>query len=139
MPFSSTQGVVLQKPCKPGETINRKFCRDLVFSEVKYFYKKAQLNAGMRGIKLLHDNAPVHKMHLVQEYLSKENTETLQLPAHLPGLTVCDFFLLPHLKKCLIGRILKSWSALKTAVFQCLACLLRRHIDEHSYNGFGEQ
>ena len=75
----------------------------------------------MGRIKLLHDNAPAHKSHLVQEYLAKENAETLPHPAYSLDLAPYDLFLFPHLKKYLARRSFKSRSALGTAVFQCLA------------------
>ena len=55
-------------------------------SWVKKFYEKAGLNTGLRGIKHLHDDAPCHESHFVQEYLAKENIETLPHP--LPPLTL---------------------------------------------------
>ena len=116
-----SKGVVLKKPCKPGEMITRKFYRDSVLSAAKNFYKKVWSSAGMGRIKLLHDNAPAHKSHLMQEYLAKENAETLPHPAYSLDLAPYDLFLFPHLKKYLARRSFKSRSALGTAVFQCLA------------------
>lgn len=51
--FFNSKGLVLQKPCKPGETITRKFDSDSVLSRVKNFNKKARPNTGIRGIKLV--------------------------------------------------------------------------------------
>lgn len=128
--FFNTKGIVLQKPCKAGETINAKYYRDSVLAEVKHFYKKTRPKTGMRGIKILHDNAPAHKSKLVQEYLTQENVETLPHPAYSPDLAPCDFFLFPRLKKCLAGRSFSNRSALGTAVFQCLS-----HIPQSDYRG----
>lgn len=126
--FFNTKGIVLQKPCKQGETITGKFYRDSVLSDIKKFYATSRPTAGMRGIKILHDNAPAHKSRLVQEYLAAENIHTLPHPAYSPDLAPCDFYLFPHLKKSLAGRSFKSRSALGTAVFQCLS-----HIPKEDY------
>ena len=83
--FCNSKGDVLQKPCKSGESTG-KFYRDSVLSWVKKFYEKAGLNTGLRGIIHLHDDAPSHESHFVQEYLAKENIETLPHP--LPPLTL---------------------------------------------------
>ena len=73
----------MQKCCKPGETITGEFYGDSVLSEVKNVHKKARSNAEIRGIKLLHDNAPSHYSSPVQEYLAKEGTETFATPCIL--------------------------------------------------------
>ena len=49
-------------------------------------------------------------------------------PAYLPDLALYDFFLFPHLNKCLAGRSFKSWSVLDTADFLCLM-----HIAKEGY------
>ena len=126
--FFSLKEDVRQKSCKPREMITRKFYRDSVLSAAKNFYKKVWSSAGMGRIKLLHDNAPAHKSHLVQEYLAKENAETLPHPAYSLDLAPYDLFLFPHLKKYRARRSFKSRSALGTAVFQYLM-----HIPQEAY------
>ena len=76
---------------------------ETVLSELNKYYNKARPTSGMRGIKLLHDNAPAHKSKLVQEYLSKENIQTLPHPPYSPDLAPCDFVLFPLSKKGMSG------------------------------------
>ena len=123
--FFNTKGIVLQKPCKRGQTVTGKFYRDSVLSDLKKHYAATRPNTGMRGIKILHDNAPAHKSKLVKEYLAAENIDTLPHPPYSPDLAPCDFYLFPLLKKTLVGRTFKSRTALGSAVFQCLSRLPR--------------
>ena len=82
----------------------------------------------MRGIKLLHENAPVHCSKLVQTYLQEQKIETLPHPRHSPVLALCDFFLFLYLKKQLAGRRFHSRAALGLAVFQCLNRLSKKDL-----------
>ena len=117
--FYNTTGIVFQKPREQNKSITGRYYRDVVLADLKRFYETARPASGMRGIKLLHDNAPAHKAKLVQEYLEAENIETLPHPPYSPDLAPCDFFLFPHLKRCLAGRRFSNRSALGTAVYQC--------------------
>ena len=73
-------------------------------------------------------------MHLLtrcipcKSILQKRTLKLLPIPAYSRNLALWDFFLFPHLEKCPTGRSFKGWSALRTAVFQCLA-----HIPMESY------
>ena len=87
------------------------------------FYNRVRPNTGMRGIELLHDNAPAHRCNLAQEYLVDENTETLSHPPYSPDFAPCNFFLFPHLKKkksCWAKIPLKIIPPFSSAIFQCL-------------------
>ena len=77
----------------------------------KLLLLKSSTNLGQCGIKLLHDNAPAHKSKLVQEYLSKENTQTLPHTLSNPRvLHHVIFFLFPHLQKSLSGMYRTKYS-----------------------------
>ena len=56
---------------------------------------------GVRGLKLLHDNAPAHCSAVVQDYLKTRGFETLSHPAYSPDLAPCDFWLNPVIKSTL--------------------------------------
>jgi hypothetical protein len=83
---------------------------------------------GFKGIKLLHDNAPVHKAKATQDYLQRHKVVELPYPAYTPDLASCDFLLFPEFKEALSGRRFLSRSALGSAVFQYL-----RTIPKQSY------
>ena len=59
--FFDSKGPVLQIPVLKGSSITGKFYRESVLTQLVDFYQKRRLHAGVRGIKLLHDNAPAHK------------------------------------------------------------------------------
>ncbi|CAK9833986.1 Protein GVQW3 [Anthophora retusa] len=52
---------------------------------------------------LHHDNAPAHNAILIREFLTKNNTNTIQQPSNSPDLAPRDFFLFNRLKKPLRG------------------------------------
>ena len=109
---------MLQKPYEQGKSITGQYYGHRVLSDINRFYRATRQATVMRGIKILHDNAPAHRSHVVQEYLQEENIQTLPHPPYSPDLAPCDFFLFPQ--KCLARRRFHCRAALRTAVFQCL-------------------
>ena len=91
-----------------------------IHSKVKALYEKPRPATGLRGLCLIHDNAPAHKCVLVQDFLKEEKVVLLSHLPYLPDLSPCDFFLFPLLKKTLSGRRYESRSALGSAIYQCL-------------------
>jgi len=47
---------------------------------------------------LHHDNAPIHTLIAVREFLAQNNITTLPHPPYSPDLALCGFFLFPKLK-----------------------------------------
>ena len=58
--FSDSKGPVLQIPVPKGSSVTGKFYRESVLTQLVDFYQKRRLRTGVRGIKLLHNNAPAH-------------------------------------------------------------------------------
>ena len=83
-------------------------------------YEKHRPVTGLRGLWLIHGNAPAHKCVLVQDVLKEEKVVQLSHPSYSPDLSTCDFLLFPLLKKTLSGHRYESWSALGSAIYQCL-------------------
>ena len=108
--FFSSRGFVLPKhvmrrSASLGNTSESlRLLRSTVFTREKQTNKP---KTGLRGIKLLHDHAPVDKYKLVRKYLGNDNVETLPHSPYSPHFAPCDFFFFPHLKKCLSGKFLK--------------------------------
>ena len=75
-----------------------------IHSKVKAHYEKRRPATGLRGLCLIHDNAPAHKCVLVHDCLKEEMVVQLSHPPYLPDLSPCDFFLFPLLKKTLSSR-----------------------------------
>ena len=67
--FFDLKGPVLQIPVPKGSSVGGKFYRESVLTQLVDFYQKRRPRTGVRGIKLLHDNAPALKSATVQEYL----------------------------------------------------------------------
>ena len=74
---------------------------------------------GVRGLKLVHDNAPAHCSSVVQDYLKTQGFKILPHPAYSPDLAPCDFWLNPVVKKCLGRRKFETHTAVGRALFQC--------------------
>ena len=68
--FFDSKGPVLQIPVPKGSSVTGKFDRENVLIQLVDFYQKRRPRTSVRGIKLLHDNAPAHKSATVQEYLN---------------------------------------------------------------------
>ena len=52
--------------------------------------------------------------------VASEKVKVLNYPPYSPDLSLCDFFLLPRLKKMLSGNKYMSRSSLGSAIYQCL-------------------
>ena len=97
-----------------------KFYRESVLTLLVGFYQKRSTRTRVRGIKLLHDNAPAHKSATVQEYLKESGLDVLDHPPYSPDLSPCDFLLFPRLKEMLTGHHFESRCGIGSAVYQCL-------------------
>ena len=82
--FFNSKGPVLQIPVPKGSSVTGKFYRESVLTQLVDLYQKRRPRTGVRGIKLLHDNAPAHKSAMVQEYLKEFGLDVLD---HPPALT----------------------------------------------------
>ena len=89
--FFDSKGPVLQIPAPKGSSVTGKFYRGSVLTQIVDFYQKRRPRTGVRGIKLLHKNAPAHKSAMVQEYLKESGLDVLDHPPCSPDLCICDF------------------------------------------------
>lgn len=62
---------------------------------------------------LHHDNAPSHKAIIVNEFLTKHSTNTIEQPPYSPDMAPADFFLFPKLKLPLRGTRFQSVEDIK--------------------------
>ena len=123
-----SKGPVLQIPVLKGSSVTGKFYRERVLTQLVDFYQKRRPRTGVRGIKLLHDNAPAHKSATVQEYLKESGLDVLDHHPCSPALSPCDFWLFPRLKEMLAGHHFESCCGIGSAVYQCL-----QHIPKEDY------
>ena len=107
-------------PCPSGLTITGRFYKNYALKKVKEFYNKKRPSKGWSGVHLLHDNTSSHKSEVVKSFLASEKVKVLNHPPYSPGLSPCDFFLFPMLKKMLSGNKYTSRCSLGSAIYQCL-------------------
>ena len=62
-----------------------------IHSKVKAHYEKRRPATGLRGLCLIHDNAPAHKCVLVQDFLKEEKVVQLSHPPYSPDLVPATF------------------------------------------------
>ena len=107
-----------------------------IHSNVKAHCEKRRPATGLRGLCLIHDNAPAHKCVLVQDFLKEENVVQLSHPPYSPDLSLCNFFLFPLLKKILTGCRYESRSALVVQFTSVFRVYLKRPTSLPLQNGF---
>ena len=88
-----------------------------IHTKVKIHYEKRRPATGLRGLCLIHDNAPAHKCVLVQDFLKEEKVAQLSHPPYSPDLSPSNFFLFSLLKKFLSDRRYESRSDLGVVQF----------------------
>lgn len=118
--FFDCQGMVARIPVPEGRSVTGTFYRDSVLAAAVCHYTADRPCTGVRGIKLLHDNAPAHKSAVVTSYLSDNNIDTLPHAPYSPDLAPCDFWLNSLNKNYMRGRRFESRHAVGSALFQCL-------------------
>ena len=96
------------------------FYCDFVLSAIVNHYQAKRSRAGVRGIKLLHDNAPAHCSSVVKSYFEEFHIQILPHPPYIPDLSTCDFWLNPSIKSCLHGRKYEMPDAVGSALYQCI-------------------
>ena len=104
--FLDSKGPVLQIPVPKGSSVTGKFYRESVLPQLVDFYQKRRPRTGVRGIKLLHDNAPSHKSATVQEYLKESGLDVLDHPPFSPDLSPVTFGCSQDYRKCWQGTVL---------------------------------
>ena len=93
-----------------------------MFDNLKKYFLSRRPATGLRGVRLLHDNASSHKAAIVREYLKQEKVVELPHPPYSPDLAPCD----SGLKKHLAGRKYQTRQNLGLAIFQCLNSIPRK-------------
>ena len=90
--FFDLKGPVLQIPVPKGSSVTGKFYREeSVLTQLVDFYQKRRPCTSVRGIKLLHDNAPANKSATVQEYLKESGLDVLDQLPYSPDLFPVTF------------------------------------------------
>ena len=96
------------------------FYKRKILGKLKKCVVKRRPKTGLRGVRLLHGNAPAHTSSIVIDYLARKKVTVLPHPPYSPDLAPADFFLFPKLKRMLSGRKYGSRNAVASSVYQCL-------------------
>ena len=91
----------------------------VIYTDQFTCYNKKQPSKGWSGVHLSHDNTSFHKCEVGKSFLASEKLKVLNHPPYSSGLSPCDFFLFPRLKKMLSGNKYTSRSSLGSAIYQC--------------------
>ena len=100
--FFTNQGPAIQIAIPKGKSVNAKFYKGKVLHKLNRWPA-----TGLRGVRLLHDNASPYKAAIVREYLKQEKIVELLHPPYSPDLAPCDFFLFPRLKNTSLEENIK--------------------------------
>ena len=98
--FFTNQGPAIQIAVPKGKSVNARFYKGNVLHKLKKYFLSRRPATGLRGVRLLRDNASSHKTAIVHEYLKQEKVVELPYPPYSPDLAPCD----SRLKKHLSGR-----------------------------------
>ena len=85
------RGSVARIPVPEHKTVTGIYYAEKVLPGVVNHYMATRPRTGVRGLKLLHDNASAHCSAVVQDYLKTQGFKTLPHPAYSPDLAPCDF------------------------------------------------
>ena len=105
--FFTNQGPAIQIAVPKGKSVNAKFYKGKVLHKLKKYFLNCRPATGLRGVRLLHDNASSHKVAIAREYLKQEKVVELPQPPYSPDLAPCDFFLFPRLKNTSLEENIK--------------------------------
>ena len=120
--FFSNQDPAIQIAVPKGKSVNARFYKGNVLHKLKKYFLSRGPATGLRGVRLLHDNASSHKAAIVRDYLKQETIVELPHPPYSPDLAPCD----PRLTKHLAGRKHQTRKNLGSAIFQCLNSIPRK-------------
>jgi len=101
--FLDWQGVVYHELTQNGQTINKEYYLVVLRRLRKAIRKKRPILWLYNSWMLHYDNAPVHRLSFVSDFLEKHGTVTVPQPPYSPDLAP-DYFLFYKLKMRLKGR-----------------------------------
>ena len=109
----------MQLPIPKSKTVTGALYKHVVLKKVKAHFKRRRPKAGLKYLRLLHDNAPAHKASIVTEFRESENVNVLPHHSfHLTWLPVIISCFLNSNSICVEKDM--SRNALGTAVYQFL-------------------
>ncbi|CAK9799629.1 Mariner Mos1 transposase [Anthophora quadrimaculata] len=111
--FFDCRDVVHSEFLPPGLTVNKEYYVSVLKRLRENVRRKRSELWRNNSWFLHHDNAPAHTSHLVRDYLTKNNVNTVPQAAYSPDMAPCDFFLFARLKLPLRGKRFQTIEAIK--------------------------
>ena len=96
--FFDSEGIVYHRYVEEGHTINSVEYIDIL-SNLKLAIQRKRPRYQQSSWLLLHDNAPSHTSRLTQQFLQRNNIDSLPHLPYSPDLAPCDFWLFQNLEK----------------------------------------
>jgi len=88
--FFDSQGIVRKEFVPPGQTVSKKFYREILERLRK---RLARVQPGIaRTWMLHHDNAPCHTAVSINEFFAEKIIPVVPQPPYSPDLNLCDLF-----------------------------------------------
>ncbi|XP_047987147.1 histone-lysine N-methyltransferase SETMAR-like [Leguminivora glycinivorella] len=113
--FWDCKGILLLDFKEPNTTINATYYSTFL-TTLKQKIREKRRGMLSKGVRLLHDNAPVHTASVVQIAMKDLGFEQLDHPPYSPDIAPSDYYLFRDLKKSLRGRHFSTDEELKAAV-----------------------
>ena len=82
--FFDNKGPVVQLPVPKGRTVTGTFYKNVLLKKLKAQFKIRRPVAGLKYLRLLHDDVPAHKVRVVTEFLESEKVNVLPHPTFSP-------------------------------------------------------
>ena len=75
--FFDNKGPIMQLPLPKGRTVTGAFYENIVLKKLKALFKRRRPKTRLKYLRLPHDDAPAHKVHIVTEFLESEKMNVL--------------------------------------------------------------
>ena len=98
--FFDITGMIYMHWVPTGQTVNKEYYVEVLREFSKRFHLKRPALFKLGQWHFHQDNAPVHNLILVTDYLTKIGIKTVPQPPYSPDLAPCDFCLFPKLRGC---------------------------------------
>ena len=97
--FSRSSGPVLIHAFEKENTVDNVYYSENCLSPAFESIKRQRVSSGLRGIKLLHDNAKPHIHFNVRKFIESNGVIEIDHPPYSPDLAPCDYWLFDYIKQ----------------------------------------
>ena len=88
MKMMMKKGPVMQILVPKGRAVTTNLYKNVVIRKLKKYYKTRYAKTGHKQLRLLHDNALAHKVHLMTKFLESEKVTIIPYSPFLPDLAL---------------------------------------------------